>query len=258
MTSGEEILRTAKILVVDDDEVTVQLYMTMLRRAGYQHVWNTRNPSEARRLFLEIRPDLVLLDMHMAPMDGLEVMRELQGEIPEGEYLPLVIVTADASKEVRLNALKQGAKDFMTKPIEWGEAMLRIRTRLESRFQFVEMQRTIDRLLEAKASESAAADPVDPASRPMASVSEPRAAAVLLKRLDSIAQLIDEERYPDARDRLRGDRWRADLDLRGIPADVLKRAQQWVDTGYDALAGFHVDAALALNALLQVRRLLKS
>jgi putative two-component system response regulator len=264
MASGEEILEKAKILVVDDDEVTVQLYLAMLRKAGYQKVWSIRNPLEARRLFLEIRPDLVLLDMHMGAMDGMEVMQQLHAEIPEGEYLPVVVVTADVSKEVRLNALLQGAKDFMTKPIEWGEFMLRIRRRLESRFRFIEMQQTIDRLLEARAGKSTevAGDRSAPSSSEKrgagAKAQQSAAATAVLGRLDAIAALIDEERYPDARTRLRGTGWRADVELKGIPAEVLERSQQWIDTGYEALSGFHLDAMLALNALLQVRRLIQS
>jgi putative two-component system response regulator len=146
MISREEISRVARILVVDNDPVSVQLFTTMLKRGGYQHIWSTDDPERAIELFREVKPDLVLLDLHMTPLDGLEVLRRLREESPAAVQIPVMLITGDASDQARLNALLSGAHDFITKPIDLVETMLRIRTRLETRFQFVEMERTIDRL----------------------------------------------------------------------------------------------------------------
>lgn len=259
MIGWEEIALKAKLLLVDDDSVMIQLSTAMLRKAGYTQIWSTQDPAAARQLFLEIRPDLVLLDMNMVPLNGMEVMRQLQAEIPEGEYVPIVMITADASKELRLEALDKGAKDFMTKPVEWSEAMLRIRTRLESRFRFVEMQRTIEQLRQGSASPTRVSNGAAPAKlegRAVVTGSGSPAPALLLQRLDRIAELIDSERYADAREKLRGTRWLMDVDVATIPGQVLKRAQQWVDTGHDALSGSDLDFSLARNALLQARRVI--
>ncbi|MBW3630754.1 MAG: response regulator [Gemmatimonadetes bacterium] len=265
MAGWEEITDTAKILLVDDDPVMIKLCTSMLQKAGYQHIWSTQLPMEARELFREIQPDLVLLDMHMAPLNGIAVMKQLRDEIPDGEYVPIVVFTADVSSELRLEALDKGAKDFMTKPVEWGEAMLRIRTRLESRFRFLEMQRTIVDLRQGSGPEPTRGPGVRASWTPSSSgqpsgraESSTSTASLLLNRLDSIAELIDQDRYADAREKLRGPRWLEDLDVQGIPLPVLKRAQQWIDTGHDALAGPDLDVGLARNALLQVRRVISS
>ncbi|MBW3631283.1 MAG: response regulator [Gemmatimonadetes bacterium] len=261
MASWDEIVRTAKILLVDDDAVMITLCTTMLKKAGYQHVWSTRKPTEARQLFREIRPDLVLLDMNMVPMNGMEVMQQLQGETPEGEYVPIVMITADVSRELRLEALGKGAKDFMTKPVEWGEAMLRIRTRLESRFRFLEMQRTIEQLRRSPGGEGAGAagDATSAGSNNQGGMNPQLArstVAALLNSLDSIAELIDLERFAEARERLRGRRWLADTDVRHVPPQIVTRVQQWIDTGHEALCGSDLDIGLARNTLLQARRVI--
>lgn len=146
MISWEEISRTAKILVVDNDPVSVQLLTTMLKRGGYQHIWTTDDPARAVELFREVEPDLVLLDLHMTPMDGLEVLRRFRERGPSAAQIPVLLITGDVTDQARLNALLSGVHDFITKPIDLVETLLRIRTRLETRFQFVEMERKIDRL----------------------------------------------------------------------------------------------------------------
>jgi putative two-component system response regulator len=146
MISWNEIVRTAKILVVDDDRISVRVITAMLENAGYQHIWSTDDPVAAPDLFRQIRPDLMLLDLHMVPIDGMEVMHQLQDEIRRDAYLPVLIVTGDESDQANLNALLTGAKDLVIKPIDRVETMLRVRAHLETRFLFLEMARTIERL----------------------------------------------------------------------------------------------------------------
>jgi DNA-binding response OmpR family regulator len=143
MISWKEILRTARILVIDDDRISVQVITAMLEHAGYENIWSTHDPVAAPELFREIQPDLVLLDLRMVPVDGMEVMRQLQEQIPREAYLPVLVITGDDSDQANLNALLAGAKDLVTKPIDRVETMLRIRTQLETRFRFLEMERTI-------------------------------------------------------------------------------------------------------------------
>jgi hypothetical protein len=81
-------------------------------------------------------------------------------------------------------------------------------------------------------------------------------AELLLNRLDAISELLDDQRYAEARDQLYGRRWLAGLEVEGVPTEALRWAQQWIDTAFDSLSEPHLDPALARNALLQVRRVL--
>jgi hypothetical protein len=82
------------------------------------------------------------------------------------------------------------------------------------------------------------------------------AAEILLQRADSIADLVDGGRYADARGELNGKRWLAHVDTDALPAEVLDRAQQWIDAAYDALSGSNPDARHAHHILLQLRRVI--
>lgn len=78
----------------------------------------------------------------------------------------------------------------------------------------------------------------------------------LLNRLDAVSGLVDDERYWEARGALYGKRWTEDVDVSGVPAELLKKAQQFVDAAADELSGHDVNPHLARNYLLQARRAL--
>ena len=78
----------------------------------------------------------------------------------------------------------------------------------------------------------------------------------LLSRIDAVSELIDDERYWEARSALFGKRWADDLDLSAVPPDALAKAQQWLGGACDALSGHDRDPNLASNYLLQARRAL--
>src|SRR5688572_28659784 len=104
----------AKILVVDDEPSNVRLLERLLARAGYQHVVATTDPRQVLELFRRVEPDLVLLDLMMPHLDGIAVLAQLTAEIRAGEYLPVMVLTADATLGARHRALAAGAKDFLT------------------------------------------------------------------------------------------------------------------------------------------------
>ena len=120
----------------------------MLRNAGFHKLDSTNDPREAASLYVHTRPDLVLLDLHMPHMDGLEVMDRLN-QIIEASYLPIVMLTGDLTPEARREALSRGAKDFVNKPFNPDEVLLRIRTLLETRFLYLQIQ-SQNQMLEAK------------------------------------------------------------------------------------------------------------
>jgi len=133
-------LHGCRVLVVDDEEANVRALSRLLARAGYTEVESTTDPREVPGIFAEFRPDLLLLDLRMPHMDGFQIMEHLQGEISEGEYFPILVLTGDLSPEVREQALSMGARDFVTKPFDSTEALLRIKNLLEARVLHLQLQ----------------------------------------------------------------------------------------------------------------------
>lgn len=123
----------ATILVVDDQSQNVLLLEKLLGRAGYQHVITTRDPKEAVAIATESLPDLVLLDLHMPGMDGFEVMERLRTLVPKADFLPILVLTADATPATKERALGAGASDFLPKPFDQVEVLLRIGNLLRTR-----------------------------------------------------------------------------------------------------------------------------
>ncbi|MDQ3991903.1 MAG: response regulator [Actinomycetota bacterium] len=160
MTSPNELappgspseLTDARILIVDDQEANVFLLSRILGDAGYHDIVSTTEPRQVVRLFEEQRPDLVLLDLRMPDMDGYAVLEQLGNANANGSYVPILVLTADASAEARERALSIGAKDFLTKPFDLVEVTLRIRNLLETRFLTRELLRQ-NRLLEERVRE---------------------------------------------------------------------------------------------------------
>src|SRR3954470_21755915 len=141
----------ARILVVDDEDTNVAVLRRILARAGFSRVETTTDPREVASLYIQQRPDLILLDLHMPHVDGLQVMDQLN-EIAEASYLPILILSADLTPEARREALSRGAKDFVKKPFQQDELLLRIKTLLETRFLYLQIQ-SQNQLLEAKVRE---------------------------------------------------------------------------------------------------------
>ena len=143
---------TARILIVDDQEPNVRLLEGILLRAGYVNVTRTTDPRQAAELFAETQPDIVLLDMLMPYLDGFGVMEQLQRLTPEGSYLSVLVLTADVTAGLKRRALSMGAKDFLTKPFDHAEVLLRIKNLLETRSLHLQLQGQ-NRTLEAQVRE---------------------------------------------------------------------------------------------------------
>jgi putative two-component system response regulator len=139
----------ARILVVDDEEANVHALTRILRAAGYANVLSTTDPTAAPDLYRDQDPDAVLLDLHMPQLDGYGVLRQLREAAGPRAYVPVLVLTGDYSPEARRRALSAGAKDFLTKPFEVGEVLLRIRNLLETRYLHREIT-TQNQLLEQR------------------------------------------------------------------------------------------------------------
>ncbi len=129
MIQPSDIL-AARILVVDDLEANVLLLERMLHAAGYTCVESTTDPRMVSGLHGKNRYDLIVLDLQMPGMDGFEVMENLKAIQPDS-YLPVIVVTAQPDHKLR--ALQAGAKDFVSKPFDLGEVLMRVRNMLEVR-----------------------------------------------------------------------------------------------------------------------------
>ena len=143
MITSAEIHR-AKILVVDDQRPNVLLLEHTLHGDGYSSVASTLNPQEVCRLHSENRYDLILLDLAMPGMDGFQVMEGLK-EIEQDGYLPVLVVTAQPQHKLR--ALKAGAKDFVSKPLDLAEVLTRVYNMLEVRLQNRAMKGLYDQVV---------------------------------------------------------------------------------------------------------------
>jgi putative two-component system response regulator len=135
-----EHLLGARILAVDDQSTNLELLALILRGAGYSDLRLITDPRAAVAEYRVYQPDLILLDLHMPHMDGMQVMADLAPFIGS-EYLPILVLTGDPSSEAKQSALSIGAKDFVTKPFGRGEVLLRIRNLLETRFLYKQLQR---------------------------------------------------------------------------------------------------------------------
>jgi putative two-component system response regulator len=129
---SEPLLHRMKILVVDDDRMTVTLLEQLLQRHGYTRVTGITDSRKALETCAVFDPDLILLDLIMPEVDGFAVLEALRSEISEN-FLPIVVLTADVSEEAKARALEAGATDFLVKPVSQTEALLRIRNLLETR-----------------------------------------------------------------------------------------------------------------------------
>jgi putative two-component system response regulator len=148
---AQRTFKHARLMIVDDEPANVDILRRVLERAGFQKIESTNDARESAALYVRTRPDLILLDLHMPHLDGLAVMDQLN-QIAEASYLPILILTGDMSPEARREALSRGAKDFINKPFHADEVLLRIRTLLETRFLYLQIQ-SQNQLLEAKVRE---------------------------------------------------------------------------------------------------------
>lgn len=137
---NEATLRQANILMIDDADANLRLLESLLAKEGFTQVISTTDPTKSIDLFNALAPDLILLDLMMPKLDGYAVLNLLQQHIPNDTYLPILILTADASIEAKRKALALGAKDFLTKPFDHLEAMLRIWNLLETRFLYKKLK----------------------------------------------------------------------------------------------------------------------
>jgi len=142
MVSTTEILN-ASILIVDDQEANVLLLERMLQGAGYTSVSSTTHPEDVCELHRQKRYALILLDLQMPILDGFQVIAQLK-QIETDSYLPVLVITAQPDQKLR--ALQAGARDFVSKPFDLTEVLMRVHNLLEVRLLNRESKKLFERV----------------------------------------------------------------------------------------------------------------
>jgi putative two-component system response regulator len=137
----KQIIQNSRILIIDDQPENVLLLERTLRSTGYKHIVTLTDSRKVLSTFTEFQPDLVATDLRMPYIDGYSLIKQLRLWVPAGTYIPVLVLTADNSRQAKQEALALGAKDFLIKPIDLAEALLRIYNLLETRWLHVELKK---------------------------------------------------------------------------------------------------------------------
>lgn len=133
-------LPDSKILVVDDNIQNVHLSVRVLEWAGYTNIRTVLDPATALDVFREYHPDLVILDLHMPKIDGFQVLEQMREFCSMQSFVPVLVFTADGTADAKKRALEIGASDFLTKPGDATEILLRVNNFLKLRRQQIEIE----------------------------------------------------------------------------------------------------------------------
>ena len=128
----------ARILIIDDEPANVLLLEEFLSDTK-THIRSITDSRMAEEVFNDFEPDIVLLDLHMPVLDGQEVLRRIRGARDRLGFLPVIVLTSDTSRIARNSALLLGANDFLTKPLDRTEVILRVRNLLRMRELFLSL-----------------------------------------------------------------------------------------------------------------------
>ena len=129
-------ITSRRILAIDDEEANVLLLRSVLEREGYTDIHCLTDPTRAMKAYVELEPDIVLLDLMMPEVDGFELLEAFSRHDRAAEFRPVLVLTADTTLQARRRALSLGAKDFVAKPFDVIEVGLRIANLLETRILY--------------------------------------------------------------------------------------------------------------------------
>lgn len=118
--------KDARIMIVDDEPLNIMTFRQHLKQEGYSEFVTTDKASEALVLVRDKKPDVLLLDIQMPGINGLDILR-VMGLDPVFQHIPVLILTAETDPRIRKRALDLGASDFLSKPIDPNELLPRVR-----------------------------------------------------------------------------------------------------------------------------------
>ena len=139
-SSGQRSVTDARVLIVDDEPRNVLLLDRLLEMSGFTNVASTSDSSTVLDLCAAEEPDLLLLDLQMPTPDGFEVMGQLEPWLRGSSRIPILVLTADNTRDTKMRALTCGATDFLNKPFDTTEVVLRVKNLLLTRLLALELR----------------------------------------------------------------------------------------------------------------------
>jgi putative two-component system response regulator len=131
MSLDRQILQ-ANILIIDDENLSIRILSQILQKGGFRHIHSLTDPRQAVEYYQKLQPDCVVLDINMPHMNGFQVLEELK-KVNGDNYLPVIVISGEGDPGVKFATLESGAKDFLNKPYDRVEVLLRIRNLIEVR-----------------------------------------------------------------------------------------------------------------------------
>jgi putative two-component system response regulator len=150
-----EDMKNSLIMMVDDEQINLKLLGAMLEASGYHRLVAIQDPREVLASYQAQKPDLILLDLNMPYLDGYDVMDQLR-ELTDPLLPPIVVLTAQQGKEFLLRALRSGARDYLSKPLDMAELMARVGSMLEIRWthrQLFEQKNNLEQKVQERTAE---------------------------------------------------------------------------------------------------------
>lgn len=151
LTASDPARLTGRIAIVDDEATNIKVLRKYLQIAGYQDFVTTTVAGDSLSLIRRDKPDVVLLDVMMPEVSGLEILQSIRA-IDETRHIPIIILTAATTDDTRRQALELGATDFLAKPVEVSELLPRVRNALVIKAHHDHLREYADRLREEVAS----------------------------------------------------------------------------------------------------------
>ncbi len=138
-----DLIKKARILIVDDQMPNLVLMERVLKAYEFSNVEATTDANHALELFKERQPDLLILDLHMPQKNGFAMLESIGKQLSKDDYCPILVLTADVNAEAKKQALALGATDFINKPFDMNEVVLRISNLLQTRILFSQMEKLV-------------------------------------------------------------------------------------------------------------------
>jgi len=129
LQSGRSPLLDAKVMMVDDEPMMTDLVQVLLEDEGYTNFVAVNDPRDALRILRSEGPSVLLLDLMMPQMSGFELLEAIRAD-KATRYTPVIVLTAATGADSKLRALRMGATDFLSKPVDGSELVLRVRNAL--------------------------------------------------------------------------------------------------------------------------------
>jgi putative two-component system response regulator len=137
-------IQDMQILLVDDHASALTLLTHYLHGNGFRNVSTLQHATEVRKFFRNHRPDLVLLDLYMPHLNGIQVLEQLQDFIGADSYFPVAIMSSSEDPRLKTEAFNKGAKDFILKPFHQEEVISRVKGLLHNRALYLDLEHRLD------------------------------------------------------------------------------------------------------------------